>query len=1569
LVLAERVLSYVVARRAARIDGESVSVARFGVEAAPHGGTTPEWDILRSDDVTLVLEEAKSGAVEAADRDALWRRTRSTVARLAEEGHARPLNVRLVVNAGALPRHPDRWRELPRTSQQVEGRWTTQKKDGRRRSVKSADDLANEALHILSSTDPDAGPPMSLEAARELLSRFLFDETYDRPSIEGEVRRLLDALDLSVGVDVLVKQLRGEIATRAESEDRAHRTFTAEELLRSFKLLERLAGEEPRTLGIWRELCLTANANAAGHDQRSDGLTYQDWEAVQPTAAEALRGERAGAVAVVGPGGIGKSVLLRRWLMERRDVGDQCLLLKTEDLLATPPSEISTALDLGAFAARHHCRPLVVGVDGLENAPPDQRRLLLSALHARAGVSVCVTSRALQWNELWKIGEASSTWTVVHLTEWPESRVRLQVNRSNRPRVGEDLLRLLRTPLFLDLFLRTFGHDVAVPPALQTKHGLIKAYWDRRVLPENDERSADRRMVLMKIAEEEAAGIHAHTVGEDAARGLTSEGLLVLAGGDRSFRHALLRDFAMMEWATHPPNRPEDIVRKVEQIEPELLRFGTLQATLQAEDVRMTSEIVGILRPPTLFEAATAIGDFEDPSHIDLVDLLDRLSIELQVGVAQALLTAIKLGKNTAWVPVLARLPNDPSWADRTHWLTADSFLQLVQTLNAMSLEQNISLAGEMASRLRTWSTAPELFAEFTRGDFALALLTSLLAKIDPSPETVSWLGRIVGVGESTRFWTLSELPKLVRGLVARSLSVDDAALRTIYCTAAGYREEDGRLREDASAPRSGIGDYERIDHALIGDSGADGLIAIKPSTFVRIAIDLIAGHEADEAEQFEQSLARQLVTLGDVGPILDFPTTDDDKELEEAQEIAGSRLAFKDALGELVGDAWGIPYPDQERTGLLQHLRNLAEKSLSANSFFGEFYWPSVIHGKSALARVCALDLLTRGASCPRPAMLDELLQDGRLYFLHSAQYYLQRGIRMRWASLSREERRRVLENIQRCGRKPAGSVYRPGPLLSAIPQGDRPVDLQVFVTLLQQRGWKLELEEARSARVFSGNDDLAPTRQPWTPIVGVSEEDQEPWRRLFAWESNSILRADGNGWSEIVEVVEVLVGGGLPAPQSFLAREDGLLQRMQAFSRAHATRIAEDDTRLTTESLRTFAEWSIRALRAFPPGEVTASCDPVEGPTVGLPPRADLWLSFAQLADALLRDRELKANAALHARLFCAINAVTKLSPRLSSKVLDRVQGWFRANATGKPVLWALLTGRTGDGLSIGLRFLEAFEREEQHRLLRTWLLTDLQPKLSSERTFAQHAGRHVGWAAMVRYEGTGETTGSHDIIHELIAAPSSAGVLSDPSLHSVFVREIVFGAKQVVAGGVPFARAYDFARLMESCWQTLSATAEEEGSKDTQSFALWVFGWLFKAGRVATPEFPQEDRVRWWRALRKLALSIVNTGPPRDVRWFFDQIEGSPILRAIGATDVLPLMEALNDRTDELTQVSMGVHWREAISSASAVIESTFADTDDASLRNDLYGFVRGWACPPLAVERAAVAARQMRGATAR
>lgn len=362
---------------------------------------------------------------------------------------------------------------------------------------------------------------------------------------------------------------------------------------------------------------------------------------------------------------------------------------------------------------------------------------------------------------------------------------------------------------------------------------------------------------------------------------------------------------------------------------------------------------------------------------------------------------------------------------------------------------------------------------------------------------------------------------------------------------------------------------------------------------------------------------------------------------------------------------------------------------------------------------------------------------------------------------------------------------------------------------------------------------------------------------------------------------------------------------------------------------------------------------------------------MHLVELADALLWETGLKDDAGLNGALFRSIDRVAADPPgRLAWNLLTHIRGWFRANGQGRRLLWELLLKRVRNARALvhGLKYLEWFDRDEQRELILEWLTGSSSPAIAPARHFVRAAGRHLGWAALVRYEETGQPTGAHDVIDQLIRSPSQSGVLSDSSMHLLFVGQSVFGAKQALAnGGVPFERADEFAQRMKTCWEALRSAPVGAEQKDPPAFALWVFHPILDAadeqGRSKL-ELTDDARQGWWRILKPLATSVAREGPLREVHSLLHCLKHSPLVARVDGAEVLDILVELRSRAETFAPEDGAYHRDDTIACASSVIESVMANTVDAIVRDELYSLVAAWAAPPLGNETAATVAKRLR-----
>jgi hypothetical protein len=342
-------------------------------------------------------------------------------------------------------------------------------------------------------------------------------------------------------------------------------------------------------------------------------------------------------------------------------------------LRASAPATIAEALALGRFAAAHQGFQLSVVIDSLEssaNASGDLAAVVAALGRVEPDVSIIVSTRLAEWRGL-SIGDSSPPgWSEASIAEWSVSLVQKLVVTAARP-VSEELVRLLGTPLFLDLFLRLFGKDKPVPAGLQTRHGLLREYWDQRILPDDHPEAPARRRVLDQAASEEAGGREVHSLPlEEATDRLVSEGIFRIRRGSHVFRHALLRDYALMGWLLLTSNRAPDVAARIASIPRLLVRMGSLRAVLEALAEGESWPLAGAEVAQAISAhddlrllTAEAFAELDDPSTTDLLTLVRALGTGGS-SFFERLVEVASLRGMRAWAQLLTGLPATADFAE-----------------------------------------------------------------------------------------------------------------------------------------------------------------------------------------------------------------------------------------------------------------------------------------------------------------------------------------------------------------------------------------------------------------------------------------------------------------------------------------------------------------------------------------------------------------------------------------------------------------------------------------------------------------------------------------------------------------------------------------------------------------------------------------------------------------------------------------------------------------------------------------------------------------------------------------
>ncbi|MFO0568025.1 MAG: hypothetical protein U0263_20360 [Polyangiaceae bacterium] len=646
----------------------------------------------------------------------------------------------------------------------------------------------------------------------------------------------------------------------------------------------------------------------------------------------------------------------------------------------------------------------------------------------------------------------------------------------------------------------------------------------------------------------------------------------------------------------------------------------------------------------------------------------------------------------------------------------------------------------------------------------------------------------------------------LAHGAIAAGAVLNSQLLVDVYTRAAGHERDGCRLREQQSAVSVPNGDYTRIDVALMGAgaNGAGGLLATHPDPFTEVSVALIAGHEYDSERERREQITRVLQKLGDLD--LGFEPSSQARALEQAARNAAADESLPEypATDEMVEGSPSRPYwdlHDHSLKGLLAHLRRLVRESLQGDGvFFDRIFLPAVLRGWSLVCKLLVLDVLTRDDQPRRPDALAEFLSDARLYLRDEAHPYLQRAIRSNWVRWDPDLRSRVVANIRRSAVGDRGNVYNAGPLLAAIPAEDRPAALAPLIDLYTAQGMHLDLEEPATPRTYRGSSSTPPTAPA---IDGLSIGADLAWRELEMLDVAACDSVSGEEWERYRRAVRRLAPE-LPPATGLVGRASGVEVMGRIVRRC--TREAEENG-IPLADVEVILHWALQGVSAFGPSDVNDGCRPLGKSEIDLPERSKLWVAFVGLCDSALWADALAEQQELHEEFFRRVDHVVQApADRIAWWVLSEITGWFRCRGVGKPLLTALLMERVRHGVALALRLgiLEAFEHAEQVALLRHWLTENVSPPITFEETLLREAGQHVGWALM-QY-GDGRTSGSHELIEELMAAPSAAGLLSMRRTISSSSVSTCLLKTAVAGGGVLVACAAEYAALLGKAWRAL-------------------------------------------------------------------------------------------------------------------------------------------------------------------
>lgn len=1448
LLVARRVLEHQLATARAEMNGTAPPGALVIAVESALPNSPRDWDIqeLRHDGV-FVIEEVKSGPIDAAARRVLWARIRNAVAAAPET----PFVPRLTTNQTNPTLHPEFWRALPTQS-------GTTIPGNRLTRFESAEELAAEALYHLTSSDAqfNGTPPLAERRAREVLAAFEFVDSIGADELEHLVESLVDLFSKSLGGKQVCDALIGDLVRRAASPDPVLRQFSPEEICASVTLLADLSQFSASERRLWTNL---KDASAPFEPSSGSNLAYQEWRTVQPGLASVLPSGSAwpSRLALIGRGGLGKTLTLGRIHCEAALLGP-ALWVSGSDLSGKDPREFAGALMVGAVATgATRAAPLSVFIDGFENAGSDSvelGKMLAAIATASMGVNVRVTisARASTWSSLAGSQQSVTGWTWCELNEWSAELVSALLVDSQRCSVAPELLRLLQTPFLLDLFLRTFGRDEQIPAGLQTRHAILNAYWDRRVLPTNGAGSAERRAELDKACEEEAHGRARHLLTGAAAATLVSEGVFILRRGLSIFRHALLRDFALLCWAVNRSAEGISVLSTLGTVAGPLVRWGALRAAIEAavspEEFNADFPKLHVLvsqrtlaSTQAAIQVADVLGELEDPSLVDLPRMVRDCSPALDSRFVERVLIAATIARNPAWLAWLANLPEDSDWPNNETWVGV-LFFGLVQNyLTVIAKGKGVTaLARAVAKRLRSWSCSPK-FAEALRSSEAhrWASLLPLVAAHVPEEATLDWVLANVGRNWGSRWGGLEALTLLIVEARIQNIVLPSYKTVSLYLEGSGLKATNDGIREDPSVAKYPNQDHQRTAVALLGEGAKAhrGLLHECPDIFLPVVFERLAGMARETAEEHEKRFSEHF-------PDVDFqpPTSEPKAQLDSRLAQAPVPNSPPDALGRIVDDVQPS-LADHERDRIVQGLKSLLGELQLTPTGLREVYWRAAREGTSATALILLIECLVESYPHERD-LLCEILSHQNLFQVPSAHACLHDAVAQVWPTLSEPQKQGVFGAIKQVATSPSfEGKYYVAPLLLAVPESERPIEFNYYFELFELRGLAPHIARDIPHRITYGSSALELAEQ--SPIV-------RPWLEMVKVATGHTAQTD----DQFKEVIKSLVSalGELPdpsaaaqCPEAFIGVEKVLSADWHR-NRGKASMISEAD-------LRRIVGWCFAVIRANPPTALNEDCGEVEVESV---PRTGFQHPFVlalKILDVVLvwecfeNDRPA---------LFQEVDKhFTGLSETLAWHFLRSIRAWHWLKF-GPNTFWRLIEiiGNAPGVLSVALTHVAQAQPLPRRETIERWLTSASFFDGRSNQQVSKLSW-NVGHLLGANYaaEPIGTNGGARELVHSLLCGRT--GAFSAPEPRASFADGVTFGAKARLVELRP-CEAVEVSRFGELCravWAELRQASEEQSNH-----VLYVTHPLRVALKV---EGGVSSQALVWDAVEPILVEVIESG----------------------------------------------------------------------------------------------------------
>ena len=1535
LYLLRRVLREAAEEFSHTVDGTVFHQTKFGIEARASAPNSPTWDSVVQYLESREVIEVKSGTVTKADRVAFWKRLRKE-ANVVRDKHIRPV---LVVDPSR--EEITKWRALATMSTRDPSSQSISAEPGR---ISNTEDVLNEALSWMCkvSEKESGSPPLSETQARAVLANFTLD-SITSSELEQSVLETIELLFPDGLSEQLSDLILGWLNHRATAQE-SRRFFSLRELLGEMGILRDCATFDSGTIArwkdFWRELpALFTQGARTRLGKAGDSIAMS---LTQPLINKALTS--AGNFAVIGQGGGGKTALISQFGEEAKAAGADVFQCNANAVSKEEVEDLSRSLRFrrALLKIRESTRKFYVLIDALDEAEIGLRTQWvkqLARLATHSNLNLAATIRDSAWRSDGTTQTHLKHWEQLIVEDWPEELIR-KLLREQWPTetLSDGLIELIRQPLMLDLFWRTFVEGKQNQPfdqsMLLTRHQLLSAFWQERLLHSIRYKMPNLKHRIDQVVACAASSIgtfDSHTLDKEALSVLLSESVIVPHGRlnpQYRFRHPLLRDFAIALWCLSAAD-DSTVAKRWSQIKGGLQRHGALRAIFEAlSDPQFTAEHPHLTRAKILTALLQSHGDA--PHHLaQLLGTLDSdagfdpakwaRSVQqiLPTTFGTELLASARLAENISWAHAIANWPQDATWLDDTFANEVLSYVaSMKQRASARSVDSKfIEAARAAAATLRQLSEHPRFVAKFESTDrwLKMAALNEVIPLLSDEA-TFQWIEReMPRASWRTREYLLDRLIYLADANPIRTAA--------IYRNAVGLKIENNAPVLDTLHWQTDLMGHHAIEWSLAGDDQHRSLLHEYPTAFLPVSIDLAEALSIQKKGLSQTPIERSDDELVDDQPDWKF---------------------------------WGDLHNHEPSTRLIRAIQKCGTQIADADiSLFFSQIAPLLVQSRSLTVQSVYLDLLLdRVTALPfRDALIERLL-DGKLYRYSAIMYWIETGVSAVWGSLSKEQKTIVLQHIDDLSKENDESArFRQSRLLACLPQNELSPAQRALAGERIQEGFHLIPHPKKRFR--GGSFSVGADSDFYVERANGWPSEFDPDELLILSQAAHALAGSEVKEKVIQEQLPKAAAAAahlLPAieanraviqePQKFwiLDALESVLEKYQYFKKKGT------EVQPLPSLVELCANIALTILESTPYGISDDELNRHRGHDVWFPPET-LWRHALALADAALVWPPASRDQGIQDRFErILVDALTKGNDGVQVTIAWSIRPWHWFRTEDRRKLHNELIWKTPRQASVLISFLVATQHTLDRDRCEIYRLLLERDDLNQPAELAAKLGELIGHYSMRVFTDIGRSSIAA-LAREVIENPDKFPLIADRESRVNFFRSFAFGMKEEVThrwGNTELAT--DFGTWNLKIWKLLLPIRTK--LRESEGVVLFALHWLEKK------EGHDQDTTKlrvWWQHLLPLVRAVANEGGRPDCFTLFFNLRDNQMHHLLRPEELFDCVDSLLSRlTSGLQSGSLdldsrdpdrGVYssWREVLQHTAEALDALRAG---GLLQNDFH-----------------------------